>query len=58
MVAGVWTGDEWQAQDDRDLEAHPPIHYAYVTLPDYEGEDEDWASADQDSEEGDEGLSV
>lgn len=48
LCCGHWTGSEWEAQDGRDLTDFPPIHWAYVDVPDYDGDDDDWKHMDVD----------
>ncbi|QIG66709.1 hypothetical protein EVB27_039 [Rhizobium phage RHph_TM16] len=50
-VTGVWTGEEWQADDDRDLVDYPPVHFLLIGFPDFKGEAEDYPPVEFESDE-------
>lgn len=42
VITGVWTGEEWQADDGRSFEECKPVHWAPISHPDFEGDDDEW----------------
>lgn len=59
-VTGYWNGQEFIADDERNLLDFPPVHFMIVSFPEYKGSEEDWKNVigepdpyEDDSEEGD-----
>lgn len=46
VITGIWDGTEWQADDGRDFEGTPPVHWALLDWPDFEGDDDEWSHQD------------
>lgn len=45
-ATGLWDGQRWVADDERDLDLIPPVHYMVLALPEYQGSTEEWANVD------------
>lgn len=51
FTTGCWDGTDWFADDGRDFTGNPPVHWATVSTPEFEGDADEWADEESPDEE-------
>lgn len=51
VITGWWDGSAWEAHDGRDFDGNPPIHWADIPLPNFEGDADEWSDPEFEDDE-------